>query len=296
MDALAEPGDTFETFFEEVGVGLALADLSTRYVRVNEAYASLVGRRPEDLVGMPFGEVLHPDAQPRSEGLLSTLQGSRDSGPETDQRYVGLDGTELWVLHSVRVITDAGGTPVWFAVSAQDVTMRHKAEDDLHELTAVLTEQAVRDPLTGLANRALLEERLRGALSRDARSGGRTGLLFLDLDGFKAVNDQHGHAVGDAVLRTIGQRLSAGVRPSDTVARLGGDEFVVLVEGVGDEGLTPLGRRLEHAVRQPIEAGPTVSVGVSIGTATSTAGEGDAPGLLAVADRAMYDVKRHRER
>jgi diguanylate cyclase (GGDEF)-like protein/PAS domain S-box-containing protein len=287
MDALAGAADTFETFFDEVGVGLAMADLATRYVRVNAAYADLVGRRPEDLIGLPFGEVLHPDSD--GEASLAGLAGL-EPGPQ-EQRYVGLDGEELWVLHTVRAVTDASGSPVWFAVSAQDVTERHRAREKLNDLLALMTEQAVRDPLTGLANRQLLNERLRGALSRDARHGSRTGVLFLDLDGFKAVNDVHGHAVGDAVLRTVAKRLLACVRPSETVARLGGDEFVVLVEGVPDEGLGPLAERLEQAVRRPIDVGPRVRIGVSIGAAVSCGGEGDAAGLVAAADLAMYAVK-----
>ena len=116
-------------------------------------------------------------------------------------------------------------------MSAHDITERHRAEQDLRERTRELAEQAVHDPLTGLANRTLFEERLRAVLSRDARTGDATGVLFLDLDGFKSVNDEHGHQVGDAVLRVVAARLIAAVRPADTVARLGGDEFVVLVEG-----------------------------------------------------------------
>ena len=157
----------------------------------------------------------------------------------------------------------------------------------------MLTERAVRDPLTGLANRALLEERLRSALSRDARSGEATGALFLDLDGFKAVNDRHGHGVGDTVLRTVAERLVGGVRPSDTVARLGGDEFVVLVEAASEAGLKVLVERLRAEVARPIIVGDlTLNVGVSIGMALSDAGEADPHSLLAQADARMYDAKR----
>jgi diguanylate cyclase (GGDEF)-like protein/PAS domain S-box-containing protein len=280
-----------------VPVGLALADLDTRYVRVNDAFAALVGRRHEDLIGLPFTAVLHENAPPGQHTSVEALLAGSERTLSAEVPYAGPDGGELWVLHSMRVVRDASGGPLWFAVSAQDITERRKAEQDLRDLTAAMTERAVRDPLTGLANRALLEERLRGALARDARSGGRTGLLFLDLDGFKEVNDAHGHATGDTVLRTVARRLVAGVRPSDTVARLGGDEFVVLVEGVSEEGLAPLVKRLEEAVREPLALGADkVQVGVSIGAAVSVRGEDDGPTLLGLADRAMYQVKRAHDR
>ncbi|MCU1692907.1 MAG: hypothetical protein JWM64_1998 [Frankiales bacterium] len=294
MDALAGSPDVFETFFQQVGVGLALADLESGYVRVNDAYASLLGRRPEEFVGLSFRDLLHPEGRAGSDSSLDLLMRGEEATLTAEERYVREDGDELWVLHSVTAVRDASGAPVWFAVSAQDITERHRAEQTLHELTASLTERAVRDPLTGLANRALLAERLRGALARDARTGGRTGLLFLDLDGFKAVNDQHGHGVGDDVLRGVASRLLAGVRPSDTVARLGGDEFVVLVEGVTEEGLTQLATRLEAAVQEPYDVGVRVQVGASVGSALSHGGEADPAGLIGRADRGMYEVKRDR--
>jgi diguanylate cyclase (GGDEF)-like protein len=197
------------------------------------------------------------------------------------------------VLHGVTVVPDRDGRPAWFAVSAQDITERRKAEQDLRDLTATLSVRAVRDPLTGLSNRVLLEERLRAVLARDARTGDTTALLFLDLDGFKAVNDEHGHLIGDAVLRTIADRLKAGVRPSDTVARLGGDEFVILVEGAKEDGVLALAQRLRTAVAEPMTvANLDLQVGVSVGVALSTGGVDEPIALLARADRTMYDAKR----
>lgn len=294
MAALTGPLDVFETFFEQVGVGLALADLTTRFVRVNDAYAELLGQRPEDLVGESFHDLVRGDGrQGLDEQLDELLRGVRpDLRPE--ERYVRGTGEELWLMHSITVVRGTDGTGLWYALSAQDITARHRVEQNLHDLTAALTERAVRDPLTGLANRTLLEERLRGALARDARTGSRTGVLFLDLDGFKAVNDHHGHAVGDAVLRQVAQRLLRTVRPSDTVARLGGDEFVVLVEGVTDEGLDPLAGRLEQALGARMDVGPDVRVGVSVGVATSSGGDTDVASLLSRADAGMYAVKRGR--
>jgi len=296
MEQLTASPDVFATFFEQARIGLALADLSGRYVRVNETYAQLVGHPPEDLVGVSFTAVLHPDDRSVDDAPEELLDGASDP-LQTEQRYLHADGRVRWVLHGVTVVPDDEGRPAWFAVSAQDITERRRAEQDLRDLAAVLSERAVRDPLTGLANRGLLEERLRAALSRDARTGGGTGVLFLDLDGFKAVNDRYGHDAGDAVLRGVAGRLAAAVRPSDTVARLGGDEFVVLVEAAEVGDLAPVERRLRAAVTAPVEvrgSGP-VSVGVSVGTAWSGGGEDDPRTLLRRADEAMYLDKRSTE-
>lgn len=293
MEALSQSADVFEAFFDQAQIGLALADLSTRYVRVNEAYAALLGRAPEDLIGLSFAEVMHPDERLGGGSSIAQLVDGRERSLRTEEAYVGPDGRSVWVLHGVTVVPDGAGAPAWFAVSAQDITERRAAEQDLRALTASLAERAVRDPLTGLANRTLLEERLRASLARDARTGASTGVLFLDLDGFKSVNDRHGHAVGDAVLCAVAKRLSAAVRPSDTVGRLGGDEFVVLVENATAPALRPLVRRLRTAVGAEIVIeGLHLDVGVSIGIAVAERGERDAAALLGEADRQMYEAKR----
>jgi diguanylate cyclase (GGDEF)-like protein/PAS domain S-box-containing protein len=293
MTALATSTDVFETFFDQAQIGLALADLTTRYVRVNGTYADLVGRAPEDLIGVPFSTLLHPDDRSDEESRVSLLLHGSDHALQSEQRYVALDGRVRWVLHGITVVPGPDGRPAWFAVSAQDITERRRAEADLRALTDELAERAVRDPLTGLANRSLLEERLRAVLARDARTGDTSGILFLDLDGFKAVNDAHGHAVGDAVLRAVAGRLTATVRPADTLARLGGDEFVVLVEGATTEGVDALADRLRAALTEPIGVGDlNLKVGVSVGVAMSQGGGTDPATLLARADRGMYAEKR----
>ncbi len=154
---------------------------------------------------------------------------------------------------------------------------------------AQIRHEAVHDPLTGLANRTLFRDHLEQALARSKRSGSTSGLLFVDLDNFKQVNDAHGHGVGDAVLVELGRRLDAAVRPADTVARLGGDEFVVLCEQVDRDAAVALGHRLQEAIRRPLTAGGfvhdlTASVGIALGT-------DDPDLLLGNADRAVYRAK-----
>ena len=149
--------------------------------------------------------------------------------------------------------------------------------------------EAVHDPLTGLANRTLLRDRLEHALARAERDRGETAVLFVDLDNFKQVNDAHGHAAGDAALVELSRRLQTAVRPGDTIARLGGDEFVAVCEHVDEASALAVGRRLLDAIRKPFTAGGTehelsASTGIALGHA-------DADMLLANADAATYRAK-----
>ncbi|MEX5718749.1 putative bifunctional diguanylate cyclase/phosphodiesterase [Geodermatophilus maliterrae] len=162
------------------------------------------------------------------------------------------------------------------------------------ELQFALAHRATHDPLTELPNRAQALTLVTSALHRARRSGEMTGLLFVDLDGFKAVNDSRGHAAGDAVLREVARRMRAAVRAGDVVCRLGGDEFVVLVEPVETErDLMDLAERLVAAVGEPVDVGGLVQVGASIGVAVSRDGGADADALFAEAGTAAERAKRH---
>jgi diguanylate cyclase (GGDEF)-like protein len=151
------------------------------------------------------------------------------------------------------------------------------------------------DPLTGLPNRALLEDRLDQALARAERDGSQLALLFCDLDGFKPINDEHGHAVGDAVLREVAQRLTEGRRRVDTVVRLGGDEFVILVTGLEDgrSAARAVAEQCLTAIAEPFEvAGKALKLGISIGIAVHQGPAVGAHHLLSQADAAMYLAKQ----
>ena len=151
--------------------------------------------------------------------------------------------------------------------------------------------QALHDPLTGLPNRTLLRDRLEHALARSERESCCTGVLFIDLDNFKSINDAFGHRAGDAVLIELGSRLLQSVRAVDTVARLGGDEFVVVCEEIDPELAVALGHRLQEAIRPPLTVdGVTHQVSASIGIALSRT---DPDALLAHADEAVYRAKAH---
>lgn len=152
---------------------------------------------------------------------------------------------------------------------------------------------ALHDPLTGLPNRALLEDRLEHALASARRSGERIAVLFIDLDGFKVINDEHGHESGDRALRAAGRRILGAVRPSDTVARWGGDEFVLVRENVsGEDDVEELVRRIQAALRLPAEGDREErEFAASIGVKLSGEGHETPASLLQEADRAMYRAK-----
>jgi diguanylate cyclase (GGDEF)-like protein len=157
-----------------------------------------------------------------------------------------------------------------------------------------MTHQALHDQLTGLPNRLQFNDKLRSALARARTRAETVTLFYLDLDGFKPVNDEHGHDVGDELLVQVGDRLDACIRGSDTVARLGGDEFAVLIDGPAPaDAVEALGKRLIGAFAEPFSCGPhPLKVGASIGRAVFPTDAKDAEGLLRLADSAMFETKR----
>ncbi len=201
-----------------------------------------------------------------------------------EERLVSVNGQQL---------LGEDGRTIGAVVVLRDITEQKRNEERLAEL-------ALHDPLTGLANRILLGERLRAALSRERQSvaggegdGSGVAVFLLDLDAFKEINDKRGHDVGDDVLVAVGRRLLATVRPTDTVARLGGDEFVVLCDvRNGKEELDRIAERIRESLSQPYRIdGRTLAVGASVGGVLADPSDTDPSKLLSRADDAMYQVK-----
>jgi diguanylate cyclase (GGDEF)-like protein/PAS domain S-box-containing protein len=236
-----------------------------------------------------FVDRLHPGDQAWVEAEVNeaALHGDHLS---YEARIVRPDGEVRWIAaHGDRTV-DEDGVPKRLMGTAQDITDRKLAQLELERL-------AVTDGLTGLANRTLFDERLESALTASGRSEAPVSLLLLDLDGFKAVNDTHGHPVGDAVLVESTNRLAECIRPGDTLARIGGDEFALVLPGADVNDATRIAQRLVDAASTPVPVNDatTVTVGVSVGIAVSTTPSKRVGELRREADRAMYTAK-HRGR
>src|SRR2546425_11855476 len=239
------------------------------------------------MVGRAAADFVHPLDRDRKR---AEFEGAEVSGTHVDTfRGLRKDGSFVWLESVSRQIRDASGAITEVQAAARDITERKEAEEALEH-------QALHDLLTGLPNRALLQDRIEQAVLALKRSMGIVGLLLVDLDRFKEVNDTYGHAVGDDLLREVARRFRDAVREGATVARLGGDEFAVVVADAADVAYAQqVAKRLRQALVPPFGVGPVpVYVEASIGIALAPEHGETADELLRHADVAMYDAKRGR--
>lgn len=263
-------------------------DLETGNFHTTSMWTMLVHNDPTIDTRDPdrwLGRVHADDRASLEQALGEHLYGDEDQ-VRHDHRVLAPSGEYQWRSVRARAVFD-GDRAVRLAGVLADVHDERSRE-------ARLRHDALHDPLTGLANRALLLDRLEHAAQRlQWEPRRRFGVLLLDLDGFKAVNDTHGHIAGDSLLKELADRMQAAVRPADTVARLGGDEFAVLVDSfVAPLAVETLARRLRAAAAEPVQIGALrVGVSASIGAVISQSKPKDLSELLQHADAAMYRAK-----
>lgn len=284
QDALEQAASVFSHCLE----GIMITDAGGKILDVNEALCRISGYRREQLIG----------ATPRR------LKSDQHDAAFYEAMWQQLRSTGHWSGEIINRARDGALLPVQETISAvrgEDGEVRRYVAlladiRELKEQQRQLQELALHDPLTGLANRVLLHDRLEQAMRRVQRDGGQVLVGLLDLDGFKPVNDRHGHEAGDHLLQVLAERMQAVLRDSDTLARIGGDEFVlVLPMLIPPDPLEPLILRIEAAVRVPVPwREQTLQVSCSLGL---TCFSGEDPGvtpqeLLRRADQEMYRIKR----
>jgi diguanylate cyclase (GGDEF)-like protein/PAS domain S-box-containing protein len=275
----------FRTAMEHAAIGMAIRNLDGRLVEINGALCTMLGRPAAELRGSVLRDYTHPDDAAATGAARTVLLSGRAVTHDSERRYLRPDGAVLWVQATSVLLPRDGGDPQLVLTQMQDITARKEAIDQLTQL-------AVTDSLTGLANRAVLMDRLAHALAGAEHGRGDAGVVFVDLDGFKAVNDDLGHDVGDQLLRQVAARLSAAIRAGDIAARIGGDEFVVLCERVsGIAQVREVADRIAASLGECFAIGEhrvwiSASVGVTVGNGSS------ARVVLGRADEAMYRAKR----
>lgn len=280
---LASADRPYRMFVENMPGGAATVSGDGIVLYANAALAELLVAGNTNVVGHHVSELVTPASWSILERIIA---------PASAGTVEALLRTSADNLVPVRI-----SSSVWLDARGEDVTCLVVTDLTRERIAeAALAHQAQHDALTGLPNRTLLADRIRHALDQRASNGGMLAVLFCDVDGFKNVNDEYGHQVGDHLLCTVAERLNSVVRPADTVARIGGDEFVVLIDTVtGIEDIAAVAARVSRVVAAPIHSGAlefevTVSIGISVASPQDP--DVTPEGLLQDADEAMYKAKR----
>jgi diguanylate cyclase (GGDEF)-like protein/PAS domain S-box-containing protein len=278
--ALRDSEERYRLIVELAREGICVVDGIGHTTYANRALAELLGTTVNELLGGSLFDFICDEDRPRAEARIGGAGDERLD--EEDLGLVTLDGRRVWARLRSSAVCRHDGTYLGAIVFVTDVTERR-------ELEQRLAEEARRDPLTGVANRKELFEVLSPLLER----GTLTAALYVDLDGFKEVNDRFGHTIGDDLLCNVASRLRAAIRSIDTVARVGGDEFVVICRDLEstDEAVA-IATRVRETIERPfgLTVGP-VRIDSSIGIAFGRTPDADS--LLARADQALYRAKRN---
>ncbi|MHB8378675.1 MAG: sensor domain-containing protein [Acidimicrobiales bacterium] len=288
-ETLAESEQRFRIAFESNVAPMVFSDHDDLAIDVNEAFCQMVGFAKDELIGHDSKQFTYPDDVGITEETHLRLTSEETDDVVYTKRYLRKDGRVIVAEVSRSAARDADGKVLYFLSSERDVT-------EERALTAQLSHQALHDPLTGLANRTLFEDRLSQAYARVVRQDGFAAVLSLDLDDFKGVNDTHGHLVGDQLLVGIARRLELVTRASDTLCRLGGDEFLYLAEGLTSaaeaEGVAD---RLLDVMTEPFTfSGFSIEQRVSIGVVVFDETNANYRETVQGADVALYEAKRRR--
>ena len=276
----------FRLAFEENMAPMVFSDADDMAIAVNDSFCQMVGFTREELLGHDSKQFTHPEDVGITEEVHHRLISSDVVRLRYVKRCLRKDGRVIVVEVARSAARDSDGRILYSASSERDVT-------EERSLAAQLSYQALHDPLTGLANRELFEERLAKAHARVVRHGGLGAVLLIDLDDFRGVNDTHGHPVGDRVLASIAHRLSDVTRSSDTLCRLGGDEFLYLAEGLESlEEAEQLACRLLTTFNEPLmfdgaQVEQRASIGLVVWDGTCT----DVTEVIQNADVAMHEAK-----
>jgi len=271
----------FEATFAHAPVGMAHVAPDGRFLLVNDQFCAIAGHSRAALLEHGFQKITHPDDLTSDLVHVRQLLEGKADRYSMEKRYIRSDTVVVWINLTVSLIRDAAGAPEFFVSVIEDVSDIKRAQAD-----------ALLDPLTGLLNRRGLIERMTHEIARAAAMQAPLGLIYLDLDDFKSVNDRHGHAAGDACLLEVAEALGEGARLESAAARIGGDEFILLLPRTDAAQLTHAMDRLQAAIAL-VGQGRPWTVGASLGGFSLTPDAAVSPAaLIERADMAMFEAKR----
>ncbi|KAB1947860.1 EAL domain-containing protein [Micromonospora sp. ALFpr18c] len=282
--ALRDSEARFRAVFTGAAIGIGIAGVDGQIIDVNQAFADMLGYSIEELCRINVAALFHADDAAGMWELYQQLIEGKQDAARVEKRYHRKDGSVVWTDLAVSLIRHDDGRPRFTVAMIEDITERY-------ELQQRLRFQALHDPLTGLPNRTLFFETLGRVLDAAAAADRRVGVCFLDLDGFKAINDSLGHDLGDRLLVMIGRRLAECVADhGHLVARMGGDEFVILVDG--GEDAVAVAKTALAAVAAPVHVGDQqLAVSASVGIVECPVAETSASELMKAADTTLYWAK-----
>ncbi|MHB8189535.1 MAG: putative bifunctional diguanylate cyclase/phosphodiesterase [Ferrimicrobium sp.] len=283
MDALDNSERRFRSAFDASPIGMALTGFDGKYLQVNSALCQMVGRSESEVIRLGVWGLTHPSDRDMTQKILQ----DQDEVIQFTKRYLHADGHTLYVQITSSLFSGSNDEAGYFISQFRDITEERAR-------SAQLFHQALHDPLTGLANRALFEDRLSQVNARSERMGGQSAVLLLDLDDFKVVNDTLGHHIGDQLLVELSRRLEKVTRSSDTLCRYGGDEFLYLAEGLDSPAeAEQVANRLLGVFVEPFHLdGTDLLQRASIGMAVSGTSGAEDVKLIEYADTALYEAKR----
>jgi len=293
-EALCESEERYREIFEHAPIGISEGTIDGKLVRANPQLSRILGYSLEELRQMPIETLTHPaDLEQTRANIAKLLAGEIDSY-FMEKRYIRKDRTIVWVNVSISIRHAGDGGKSRYVIGIiEDMTARKCAEDDLKQALERSYYFANHDPLTGLANRAQLQDRLQDALAYALRDGHMVAVHLLDLDRFKLVNDTLGHHVGDLLLKEAADRIRSHIRSTDIAARLGGDEFVVVQTHLAEaDAAGVLGAKLVDELDKPYwleeqEAHGGASIGIALYPDDAQSQEE----LMKLADLALYEAK-----